>query len=160
MCIRDSYYTGTDNGSPNGRAHQIKEVYSDGQLRKLIAASGLLGDINQDGAVNFLDFSPFIQLLNNGYVAQADTNRDGVVNFLDLSPFILLLNLPDVPVHNVDSILQVSGDTDIGGRAFTSYASQKMTYYVGDEPTADIATSWKDVNENLETSSGGLDLNE
>ena len=110
--------------------------------------------------MNALDQGAFIGLLSNGYVAQADINRDGVVNFLDISPFIRSLNLPGVPVHNVDSILQVSGDTDIGGRAFTSYASQKMTYYVGDELTDGIATSWKGANENLETSYGGSNLNE
>ena len=52
----------------------------------------LLGDTNQDGAVNFLDISPFISLLSSGtFLDQADTNRDGVVDFLDISPFISLL---------------------------------------------------------------------
>ena len=38
----------------------------------------LLGDANQDGAVNFLDISPFISLLSNGtFLDQADVNRDG-----------------------------------------------------------------------------------
>ena len=52
----------------------------------------LLGDTNQDSAVNFLDISPFISLLSSGtFLDQADTNRDGVVDFLDISPFISLL---------------------------------------------------------------------
>ena len=53
----------------------------------------LLGDIDQNGVVNFLDISPFIGLLSSGqFQAEADTNEDGVVNFLDISPFITILS--------------------------------------------------------------------
>jgi len=53
----------------------------------------LLGDVNQDGVVSFLDISPFITALaaTGGSVAEADVNGDGIVNFLDISPFIGLL---------------------------------------------------------------------
>ena len=52
-----------------------------------------LGDCNLDGAVDFLDISPFISLLTVGeYFEQADVNQDGSVNFLDISPFIALLS--------------------------------------------------------------------
>ena len=52
----------------------------------------LLGDINLDSMVNFLDISPFIGVLSNqGTQAEADLNQDGVVNFLDISPFIIAL---------------------------------------------------------------------
>ena len=52
----------------------------------------LLGDANQDGVVDFLDITPFINLLTSGtYLAQADTNEDGVVNFADISSFIFFL---------------------------------------------------------------------
>ncbi len=52
----------------------------------------LLGDVNQDGGVNFLDIAPFILLLQNGdFLEEADTNEDGGVNFLDIGPFISLL---------------------------------------------------------------------
>lgn len=52
----------------------------------------LLGDVNLDGAVNFLDISPFIAVLAaNGFQLEADINGDGSVNFLDISPFIGLL---------------------------------------------------------------------
>ena len=52
-----------------------------------------LGDVNQDGVVNFLDIAPFITILTTGgFLAEADTNQDGVVNFLDISPFITLLS--------------------------------------------------------------------
>ena len=53
----------------------------------------LLGDVNQDGAVNFLDISPFILVLSSGgFQAEADCNGDGVVDFLDISPFIGILS--------------------------------------------------------------------
>ena len=52
----------------------------------------LLGDVNRDGIVNFLDISPFISLLSNSvFQLEADVNQDGDVNFLDISPFIGIL---------------------------------------------------------------------
>ena len=52
----------------------------------------LLGDVNQDGAVNFLDISSFVAILAAGnFLCEADVNRDGGVNFLDISPFVILL---------------------------------------------------------------------
>ena len=52
----------------------------------------LLGDINRDGLVNFLDISPFIGVLAaQGNQAEADLNEDGVVSFSDISPFIIAL---------------------------------------------------------------------
>jgi len=51
----------------------------------------LLGDVNQDGEVNFFDISPFIVILLSGeFQAEADTNQDGFVNFFDISPFVAL----------------------------------------------------------------------
>ena len=53
----------------------------------------LLGDVNQDGEVNFLDISPFITVLATGtFQIEADIDQDGSVNFLDISPFISLLS--------------------------------------------------------------------
>ena len=52
----------------------------------------LLGDVNRDGQVNFLDISPFILALSSGEVLdEADIDENGVVNFLDIAPFINLL---------------------------------------------------------------------
>lgn len=52
----------------------------------------LLGDVNQDGIVNFLDIAPFIASLTGGsYKLEADMNQDGTVNFLDISGFISAL---------------------------------------------------------------------
>lgn len=57
--------------------------------------SVLLGDVNQDEIVNFLDISPFIMLLTTGMPqAEADTNGDGSVSFLDIAPFINILATP------------------------------------------------------------------
>ena len=53
----------------------------------------LLGDVNTDGLVNFLDISPFIAVLSAGEAqAEADINESGEVNFLDISPFINVLS--------------------------------------------------------------------
>ena len=52
----------------------------------------LLGDVNRDGFVNFLDISPFINRLSSGvFQAEADCNQDGFVDFFDISVFIELL---------------------------------------------------------------------
>ena len=52
----------------------------------------LLGDINQDGAVNLLDVDPFVDLLTSSmFQIEADINDDGVVNLLDVGPFVDLL---------------------------------------------------------------------
>ena len=52
----------------------------------------LLGDVNLDSAVNFLDIGPFVLMLTTGdYQAEADTNQDDIVSFLDISPFVQLL---------------------------------------------------------------------
>jgi len=53
----------------------------------------LLGDVNLDGEVNFLDITPFISILSvNDFLEEADANGDGEVNFLDIVPFIALLS--------------------------------------------------------------------
>jgi len=53
----------------------------------------LLGDVNLDGIVNFLDISPFISILSNtGFQAEADIDQNGVVDFPDISPFIGILS--------------------------------------------------------------------
>ena len=53
----------------------------------------LLGDVNLDGVVNFLDVFPFISLLNSDESQlEADLNQDGEVNFLDITLFIQALS--------------------------------------------------------------------
>ena len=54
--------------------------------------SVLFGDVNRDGAVNFLDIAPFVSVLSRReFQAEADINEDGEVNFLDIAPFIFFL---------------------------------------------------------------------
>ncbi len=56
--------------------------------------SGLLGDVNLDGDVDFSDIPPFIALLSSGgFQVEADTDQSGDVNFADIPAFIeILLN--------------------------------------------------------------------
>ena len=57
-----------------------------------ISMNILLGDVNQDGVVDLLDVSSFVDLIVSGeYQAEADVNRDGVVDLLDVAPFIDIL---------------------------------------------------------------------
>ena len=52
----------------------------------------LLGDVNQDGVVGFLDVAPLTALFVAGdYLEEADCNLDGAVNFFDIAPFIAIL---------------------------------------------------------------------
>ena len=54
-------------------------------------ADFLLGDVNQDGVVDFLDLNPFIGILSTAsFLQEADCNQDGVVDFLDIAPFIAI----------------------------------------------------------------------
>ncbi len=52
-----------------------------------------LGDVNQDGIVNLLDVSPFVDAITNNLMSfEADINCDGAVNLLDVGPFIDILS--------------------------------------------------------------------
>ena len=52
----------------------------------------LLGDVNRDDQVTFLDIAPFITLIRTmTFQAEADTNLDGEVDFRDISPFVRIL---------------------------------------------------------------------
>ena len=54
--------------------------------------SPVKGDVNQDGAIDFFDIQPFIDVLSaGGDQAEADANCDGTVDFFDIQPFIDIL---------------------------------------------------------------------
>ena len=73
---------GAENGGANGGGYAR------------VFVSQVLGDVNQDGDVDFLDISPFIAILSGGgFLGQADINQDGMVDFSDIGPFIALLSL-------------------------------------------------------------------
>ena len=74
------------NNAGNARSNASYASFAVGEV------DVLLGDVNLDGVVNFLDISPFIGVLSNqGTQAEADLNQDGAVSFLDISPFIMAL---------------------------------------------------------------------
>ena len=55
----------------------------------------MLGDVNRDGAVDFFDIAPFIDVLTaNGFQDEADLDQNGSVDFFDIQPFIDLLSGP------------------------------------------------------------------
>ena len=57
-----------------------------------VTLSFALGDVNQSGAVNFLDIPAFIGVITGGgFQIEADINKDGAVDFLDIPLFIDLL---------------------------------------------------------------------
>ena len=52
----------------------------------------MLGDVNLNGEVNFLDIAPLITALSAGnFQAEADVNENGTVDFFDIAPFIAIL---------------------------------------------------------------------
>lgn len=90
------------NGSAADRILEIKRDHlgnmlvagQNGRVTLLHVESGcVLGDINLDGVVSFLDIAPLITLLSDGrFQCEADLDQNGLVNFLDIAPFINLLS--------------------------------------------------------------------
>ena len=57
-----------------------------------VTENRLLGDVNLDDVVNFLDIAPFIALLSSAtFQFEADIDGNGDVDFLDIAPFIAIL---------------------------------------------------------------------
>ena len=53
----------------------------------------ILGDVNMDGAVDFFDIQPFIDVLSaQAFQLEADIDGNGVVDFFDIQPFIDILS--------------------------------------------------------------------
>ena len=53
----------------------------------------ILGDVNQDGVVDFSDIPAFISILSSGsFLAEADIDLNGTVDFLDIPAFIQILS--------------------------------------------------------------------
>ena len=86
----------TETGLPQGSGGNI------GRFPDMVLAANyilgfqpdfLRGDVSQDGRVDFLDISPFINLLaNSTYQIEADIDGDGSVGFSDIAFFINLLS--------------------------------------------------------------------
>jgi hypothetical protein len=67
-----------------------------------LTVTGVLGDLNCDGIVDFADINPFVLALSNPAAYQAaypncnflngDCNGDGYVDFADINPFVVILS--------------------------------------------------------------------
>ena len=68
-----------------------EEVFEDEAVAAFVA-SVLLGDVNGDGIVNFLDIPAFIAVLTGGgFLAEADIDGSGEIDFLDIPLFVDIL---------------------------------------------------------------------
>jgi len=70
---------------PNGEMFITSKQTSDLFIVTNTVAEGcLLGDVNTDGFVTFLDISPFIGALNSGeFQCEADCDESGEIDFLE-----------------------------------------------------------------------------
>ena len=79
----------------DGQEVQFQFQFQDSSVFSFSVASTpepILGDVNLDETLSFLDISPFISILSAGdFQEEADINQDGRVDFLDISPFINIL---------------------------------------------------------------------
>ena len=75
----------------DGASAEIYDPVFGGALISIGKAN--LGDANEDGNVDLLDVSTFVETLNNkGYSVNADVNCDGVVDLLDVGQFVELIS--------------------------------------------------------------------
>ena len=85
----------TETGLPQGTGGNIgrfPDMVEAATFIRSFEPDFLLGDVNRDESVDFLDIPPFIGLLAGSInQIEADIDRDGKVDFLDIAPFISLL---------------------------------------------------------------------
>ncbi len=63
-------------------------------VHERLPGSCVVGDVNQDGAIDLLDVSPFVDLLVSGiYQCEADVDENGAIDLLDVAPFVKLLSV-------------------------------------------------------------------
>ena len=64
-----------------------------GPILLSVSTPVLAGDVNRDGAVDFFDIDPFIDVLTTqNYQDEADLDQNGIVNFFDIDPFVTVLS--------------------------------------------------------------------
>ena len=76
----------------NGGPDLAGDIFTGLEFLRIEVGSGiaaLLGDVNEDGVVDFLDISDFISVLaTTGFQGEADMDLNGTVDLLDIQPFI------------------------------------------------------------------------
>ena len=100
----NNFRTGSSNGSSialteDGTIYvtvDLRSIDGETSAQAIVGFVGspsfLLGDVNRDGIVNFLDITPFIRVLTGDTPQiEADIDGNGLVNFLDITPFIAIL---------------------------------------------------------------------
>ena len=97
--LRDPYIFEDDKGTASTADDELFLFYTGageeaiGVAQLAFNNTPLLGDVNLDGTVNFLDISPFILVISTPtYQVEADMDQNGTVDFLDISPFIAILS--------------------------------------------------------------------
>ena len=74
-------------------AGAFSSVLSNFEISLPVTGTGVLGDANCDGEVNFADIGPFIAFLSSGeFKFEADVDGSGVIDFADISTFISILS--------------------------------------------------------------------
>ena len=80
-------------GAPDNFETDVQIVNGDVVMTLTNDSSVMLGDVNRDGVVNFLDISVFVGFLSGSvYREEADIDQNGALNFLDITRFISLLS--------------------------------------------------------------------
>ena len=101
----ENFLTGSSNGSSialteDGTIYvtvNLRSIDGGTIVQAIVGIVGspsfLLGDVNRNGSVDFLDIAPFISVLSGGtFQVEADIDGSGVVDFLDIAPFINILS--------------------------------------------------------------------
>ena len=71
-----------------------QEIHSPSDYTVIEPMQPILGDVNGDQVVDFLDIGPFIALISDGgFQDEADIDRNEMIDFLDIGPFIDLLTM-------------------------------------------------------------------
>ena len=87
--IDDISFVGISSDGQSGNGLAVVSSFS----LSSVSDSVLLGDVDLNGTVDFLDISPFISVLSDGiFQCEADCDGSGAVDFLDISPFIAILS--------------------------------------------------------------------
>ncbi len=101
--VSDFFFNGdVSDGVPNGVISEVsfQSPFGSGnavdftlqRISVYVESPVILGDVDMNGTVNFLDIAPFIAILQAGdYKAEADVDESGEVNFLDIPAFIAIL---------------------------------------------------------------------